>query len=122
MRLSKAKKRLTHPRFLRLYQQVLKPEGKIHLKTDSPDLYRFTKKAGEMLGIKMLVDYDDAYKQENIAAELKIKTHYKSLDIAGSKKIHYLQFKLPTVIADIDKLLQTKIEEDAANQQLILNA
>ena len=122
LRLSKAKKRLTHPRFLRLYQQVLKTEGLIHLKTDSPDLYLFTKKAAEMLGIEMIVDYDNAYNQENIAEELKIKTHYESLDIAGSKKIHYLQFKLPAIIADIDKQLQTEIEQDAANQQLMLNA
>jgi tRNA (guanine-N7-)-methyltransferase len=39
LRGSKAKKRLTHPKFLRLYQQILKPGGTIHLKTDSPDLY-----------------------------------------------------------------------------------
>jgi tRNA G46 methylase TrmB len=42
LRGSRAKKRLTHPKFLRLYQQVLKENGLIHLKTDSPDLYRFT--------------------------------------------------------------------------------
>lgn len=119
LRLSKAKKRLTHPRFLRLYQQVIKAEGCIHLKTDSPDLYFFTKKATEMLGIEMLVDLNDAYSQENISEELKIKTHYESLDIAGSKKIHYLQFKLPAVIADIDKKLQTEIEQDALTQQEI---
>ena len=122
LRLSKAKKRLTHPRFLRLYQQVLKAEGLVHLKTDSPDLYLFTKKAAGILGIEMIVDYDNAYNQQNIAEELKIRTHYESLDIAGSKKIHYLQFKLPVVIADIDKQLQTEIEQDAANQQSILNA
>ena len=44
LRKSKAKKRLTHPRFLRIYQQFLLPGGLIHLKTDSPDLYTFTKK------------------------------------------------------------------------------
>ena len=38
LRMSKAKKRLTHPKFLRVYQQCLIPGGSIHLKTDSPDL------------------------------------------------------------------------------------
>ncbi|MDE3143818.1 MAG: tRNA (guanosine(46)-N7)-methyltransferase TrmB, partial [Bacteroidota bacterium] len=38
LRLAKAKKRLTHPKFLRLYQQILIPGGLINLKTDSPDL------------------------------------------------------------------------------------
>ncbi|HEV2830617.1 MAG TPA: tRNA (guanosine(46)-N7)-methyltransferase TrmB, partial [Hanamia sp.] len=33
LRISKAKKRLTHPRFLRLYQKILREGGKIHLKT-----------------------------------------------------------------------------------------
>lgn len=113
LRLSKAKKRLTHPRFLSLYKQVLKNEGFIHLKTDSPDLYLFTKKVAAMLGINMLEDLNDAYDQQNIAAELKIKTHYESLDIAGSKKIHYLKFQLTQIINDIDKELQTAIEIEA---------
>jgi tRNA (guanine-N7-)-methyltransferase len=119
LRLSKAKKRLTHPRFLRLYQQVLKDEGCINLKTDSPDLYLFTKKTASMLGINIMEDLDDAYSNEKIAEELKIKTHYESLDIAGSKKIHYLRFQLPKVIADIDKQMQTEIEQDALTEQTI---
>ena len=50
LRLSKAKKRLTHPKFLRFYQQFLRPGGCIHLKTDSPDLYRFTKLVIDLYG------------------------------------------------------------------------
>ena len=117
LRLSKAKKRLTHPRFLRLYQQVLKSDGYINLKTDSPDLYLFTKKTMGMLGINMQEDLNDVYAEQNITEELKIKTHYESLDIAGSRKIHYLKFKLPKVIADIDRQLQTEIEQDVLTEQ-----
>ena len=113
LRLSKAKKRLTHPRFLRLYQKVLKPHAPIHLKTDSPQLYDFTKKVIAMYGLHLLEDTNDAYAMENIAEELKIKTHYESLDIAGSKKIHYLKFTLPAVIIDVDKQLQQEIESEA---------
>src|SRR4030095_10283941 len=43
LRTGKAKKRLTHPKFLRLYQQIIIPGGFINLKTDSPHLYTFTK-------------------------------------------------------------------------------
>jgi tRNA (guanine-N7-)-methyltransferase len=106
LRISKAKKRLTHPRFLRQYQQVLKKNGAIHLKTDSPHLYRFTKKIIAMYGLTLLEDNADVYCQKNVAEELKIKTHYESLDIAGSKKIHYLKFTLPAEIIDMDKQLQ----------------
>ncbi|MEO6611572.1 MAG: tRNA (guanosine(46)-N7)-methyltransferase TrmB [Chitinophagaceae bacterium] len=95
LRLSKAKKRLTHPKFLRLYQQFLVPGGLIHLKTDSPDLYHFTKLVISLYHCKLHHDSDNVYQQEPLAEELKIKTHYESLDIAGSNRIHYLCFSFP---------------------------
>ena len=73
LRKSKAKKRLTHPKFLRMYKQFLKPGGLIHLKTDSPDLYQFTKTVIEIYGLKTISDINDLYKNENSKAELKIK-------------------------------------------------
>ena len=95
LRKSKAKKRLTHPGFLRLYQQFLTPGGRIHLKTDSPELYGFTKKVIELFACSLHVDFSDVYKQENITEELRIKTHYESMDIARSNRVHYLCFSLP---------------------------
>lgn len=106
LRISKAKKRLTHPRFLRLYQQILKPGGTIHLKTDSPKLYRFTKRVAELYSLMIVEDADNVYHTPEIREELKIKTHYESLDIAQSKKIHYLSFTLPEELKNIDDLLQ----------------
>lgn len=103
LRMSKAKKRLTHPKFLRLYQQFLVPGGLIHLKTDSPDLYQFTKLVIELYGCAVLRDTDNVFKQEPVSAELKIKTHYESLDIAGSNRIHYLCFSLPADLGGIEK-------------------
>lgn len=112
LRVSKAKKRLTHPRFLRLYQQILKPGGFIHLKTDSPDLYRFTKTVAELYNLTIIEHSDNIYSEASIKEELKIKTHYESLDIAQSKKIHYLKFTLPQQIKDIDEELQQLIQKD----------
>lgn len=112
LRTAHAKKRLTHPRFLRLYQQVLKPGGFINLKTDSPDLYCFTKKVAELYGLNIVEDYDDVYGQAAIKEELKIKTYYESLDIAQSSKIHYLKFTLPEVIKDIDDQLQEELKNE----------
>lgn len=113
LRFSKAKKRLTHPKFLRLYQQFLAPGGLIHLKTDSPDLYRFTKTVIEMYGCSLHTDKDNVFAEESISAELAIKTHYESLDIAGSNRIHYLCFSLPADLGDKDKdlLLKEKLKE-----------
>ena len=112
LRTSKAKKRLTHPRFLRLYRQILKPGGSINLKTDSPPLYDFTKTVINLYRLELVEDMDDAYAETTIPAELKIKTHYESLDIAGSKKIHYLKFRLPHELEDLDVELKQMISAD----------
>lgn len=105
LRLSKANKRLTHPKFLRLYQQILKPAGKIHLKTDSPDLYFFTKKVIELYHLSIIKDLDNVYEQDDLSQDLKIKTHYESLDIAKSNCIFYLCFSLPEKISGNDDSL-----------------
>ena len=110
LRMSKAKKRLTHPKFLRLYQQFLAPGGCIHLKTDSPDLYHFTKLVIELYCCTVHTDMDNVFAQEALPAELKIKTHYESLDIAGSNRIHYLCFSLPADLhIEKDLVLKEKI-------------
>jgi tRNA (guanine-N7-)-methyltransferase len=115
LRISKAKKRLTHPRFLRLYQQILKTKGSIHLKTDSPQLYRFTKKVIAMYGLNLLEDNANVYNSGEISPELKIKTHYESLDIAGSNTIHYLKFSLPATIINVDDKLQEELVAENDN-------
>lgn len=112
LRVSKAKKRLTHPRFLRLYQQILKPSGFVHLKTDSPDLYKFTKRVAELYNLDIVEDSDNVYAESIIREELKIKTHYESLDIAQSKKIHYLRFTLPSTIKNIDDKLHEILKHE----------
>ena len=94
LRLSKIKKRLTHPKFLRLYQQFLQPDGCIHLKTDSPNLYSFTKAVIDIYQLELLEDRDNVYASDDISDVLKIKTYYESLDIAGSNQVHYLRFRI----------------------------
>jgi tRNA (guanine-N7-)-methyltransferase len=108
LRMSKAKKRLTHPKFLRIYKQFLRPSGLIHLKTDSPDLYQFTKLVITLYDCVLHNDLDDVYKEDEIPVELKIRTHYESLDIAGSSRVHYLCFSLPTAFAGKEKDVELK--------------
>jgi tRNA (guanine-N7-)-methyltransferase len=95
LRVSRAKKRLTHPKFLRKYQSFLQPGSLIHLKTDSPVLYTFTKKVIELFSCTLVIDYNNLYLQAKEPELLLIKTHYEGLDIAQSGKIFYLQFRLP---------------------------
>lgn len=114
LRVSKQKRRLTHPRFLRLYQQVLSPDGYVHLKTDSPDLYQFTKRVIEEYQLTLLDASDDVYENENIAPELRIRTHYEKLDIARSRRIFYLRFCLDADLS-IDKEEELKSWEYEKN-------
>lgn len=109
LRTSKAKKRLTHPLFLRLYQQVLKTDGNLHLKTDSPKLYLFTKRVIKLYNLILVEDCGDVY-ASNPAVELQIKTHYEALDIAQSNTIYYLKFRLPPTIVAVDELLQDELK------------
>jgi tRNA (guanine-N7-)-methyltransferase len=112
LRISKAKKRLTHPRFLRIYQQVLQPQGLIHLKTDSPVLFSFTKTVIEMYGLNLVAAIEDVHASNEISPELLIKTHYEGLDIAQSQKIYYIQFSIPSgPLPDLDEQLQDRIRK-----------
>ncbi|MCW3080019.1 tRNA (guanosine(46)-N7)-methyltransferase TrmB [Segetibacter sp.] len=115
LRISKAKKRLTHPRFLRLYQSIMANNGVINLKTDSPDLYNFTKQVVNISGLTLLEDIVDVYAEAEVRGDLKIQTHYEKLDIAKSNRIHYLKFlmdkNLPTALDE--QLKQLLIETEA---------
>ena len=119
LRVSRAKKRLTHPKFLRLYQQVLMPGGLIHLKTDSPILYQFTKDVIELYGLNLQTDYDDVYGLDEVAPELKIKTHYEELDIAESNRIHYLCFSLPETMPGAAKDVELKERLKLKDEEVI---
>lgn len=112
LRISRAKKRLTHPRFLRLYQQIISPAGFIHLKTDSPVLYNFTKEVIRLYNLETNTDIPDLYAVNPLDPVLQIRTHYEKLDIAQSNRVHYLKFKLPaTILPDKDKQLKEIVIE-----------
>jgi len=116
LRAGKMKKRLTHPRFLRCYHQILQPGGKVHLKTDSPDLYHFTKTVCELYELPILIDEPDLYQKSDLIEELKIKTHYEGLDISGSGKIHYLCFQIPrTLPTEKDETLKRMFQSGTAD-------
>lgn len=116
LRTSKAKKRLTHPRFLKLYQKIMGLKGIVNLKTDSPDLYQFTKMVINLFELPLLSDYDDLYLNNDLSQEMLIKTHYEKLDIAGSSRIHYLRFGLDNAITkEKEEQLKSIVSEQTHN-------
>jgi tRNA (guanine-N7-)-methyltransferase len=122
LRAAKCKRRLTHPTFLRKYKQILKPGGYIHLKTDSPVLYQFTKRVIDLYELELFHDSADISEDVKQIPELLIKTHYESLDIAKSNRIHYLKFAITSVLdPEKDELLleMTKEIEKDHNEGVI---
>ncbi len=121
LRWSKAKKRLTHPKFLRIYQQFLKNgsasnsdanPGIVHLKTDSPLLYNFTLKVIELYSLNLIYKTDNLYAEQNIDPRCLIKTYYEGLDIAQSNKIYYIQFNIDKDLPlELDEVLKEAIKD-----------
>jgi tRNA (guanine-N7-)-methyltransferase len=95
LREGKAKNRLTHPRFLALYQQVLKPGARIHLKTDSKELYDFTIETVHEQGCTVHENILDIYKDGEAEGPLAIKTFYEKMHLAEGRTIYYISFSLP---------------------------
>ena len=93
--LKKPKNRLTHPRFLHLYQQFLKPGGTINLKTDSPVLYEFTLEVIAELGCTIHENIADIYGKNLATGPLAIQTFYEKMHLADGRTIFYVSFSLP---------------------------
>lgn len=92
--MKKVRKRLTSTRFLELYRHVLKEDGIVHLKTDSPFLYTYTHLMVEHNGIKTIIDTDDLYNSEIVTDILEIKTFYEQQWLDRGLTIKYISFPL----------------------------
>ncbi|HJX70354.1 MAG TPA: tRNA (guanosine(46)-N7)-methyltransferase TrmB [Bacteroidales bacterium] len=90
----KKRKRLTSGRFLNRYKLFLKPEGFLHLKTDSRVLYEFTINLAVHNGLPVLSATDDLYHSDLISDELQIKTFYEKGFLEQGLRIFYMKFKL----------------------------
>ena len=90
----RARKRLTHPEFLRKYNNILKQDGKIHLKTDSQFLYGFT--LGVIAAENHILEdsVNDLYSSNQEREHMEIKTHYEGIYLKKGLAITYLRFRL----------------------------
>ncbi|MFU8812570.1 MAG: tRNA (guanosine(46)-N7)-methyltransferase TrmB [Balneolaceae bacterium] len=91
---SKAKKRLTSPKFLSIYRRVCKPGCTVNLKTDSPELFAFTLEVIEEEGLELLDRVDDVYAERPDDPVLTHKTHYEKQHLEAGRTIRFLKFRL----------------------------
>ena len=90
--LSREKKRLTSPRFLEKYKEILRPGGFVNLKTDNDGFYAYTAEKIRELDLKEHVNTADLYHSEFADEVLSIKTYYEKKYLADNKNINYLKF------------------------------
>jgi len=89
-----ANKRLTGTRFLNNYRKILKPNGIIHLKSDSPFLYTYTHELTKLNNLPTIVDTPDLYASGLANDILEIKTHYENQWLQRGLTIKYISFHL----------------------------
>jgi len=89
------KHRLTSANFLKVYNKILKPNARINLKTDSPELYAFTLDTIERENLDIHENNTNIYAQESIKEELNIKTYYEGKHLEKGRIIRYIQFSIP---------------------------
>ncbi|WP_251621015.1 tRNA (guanosine(46)-N7)-methyltransferase TrmB [Odoribacter lunatus] len=103
--MAKARKRLTGSRFLSLYKKFLKPNGLIHLKTDSPFLFAYTSALIQNNRLPCYIQTDNLYESEIEDKILGIKTFYELQWLSRGKQIKYIRFSLsenPLLEPDIE--------------------
>lgn len=93
--MKKTRKRLTSTRFLNLYRRILRPDGVINLKTDSPFLYEYTRRLVEVNGFEVIRATDDLYGSGMADPVSAIKTYYEQQWLSRGKKIKLISFRLP---------------------------
>ena len=91
---SKYNRRLTSPNFLSLYHGILKENGKINLKTDSPELYAHTMEV--LTEGKHIIHQtnEDIYAGALPHPDLDIQTYYERQHLANGRTIKYVCFSI----------------------------
>lgn len=95
--MKKERKRLTSTRFLELYKNVMNDNGIVHLKTDSPFLYTYTRLLAEHNHITPIHSTDNLYGEPDGRFDeiLGIRTFYEKQWLSRGLTIKYIAFPLP---------------------------
>lgn len=91
----RTKHRMTNSEFLSNYKKILKPNGLMHLKTDSEFMHGYTLGLLHGEGHEVIYANHNIYKNEGAPAEVTgIQTFYESQYLEVNKPITYIQFRI----------------------------
>lgn len=93
--MKKATKRLTSTYFMERYRRFLKDGGLIHVKTDSPFMYTYTRYMTEHNHLPVEFVTDDLYHSGLADDILGIRTYYEQQWLDRGFTIKYILFRLP---------------------------
>ena len=90
----RTKHRLTHPELLAAYKSVLKPNGLVHLKTDSEFLFGYTLGIVSQIG-KIEYAHHNIYNNSDAPeVAIAVQTFYENQFLKENKAITYMKFTL----------------------------
>jgi len=91
---SRENKRLTSPRFLQSYREIMQPGGMIHLKTDSQFLFEYTCNILKSNNLRIITCTDDLYNVGSTDDILSVQTYYEKMFMDKGYTIKYLKFEV----------------------------
>ncbi len=92
---SRKNRRLTSPQFLNFYRKVLQKNGYVQLKTDSPELFAYTKEIIDDNNLAVSIKHENVYTDHNVDPLLTdIQTHYEKMHLKDERTIRYIKFQL----------------------------
>jgi len=100
--MKKVTKRLTATNFMKTYQQFLKVNGLMHLKTDSNFMFTYTREMVKANQYPVVFSNDDLYASDLNDPILSIKTYYEQQWLDRGLTIKYIQFMLEKRTAFIE--------------------
>ena len=124
--MTKVNKRMTSARFMQLYSRILKENGRIHLKTDSPFMYAYTCAMIQANRLPVEIATDDLYNSGRVDDILSIRTFYEQQWLDRGMPIKYIRFICETRSSYSEPIIE--IERDDyrsfnrnSQRQLIIN-
>lgn len=114
--MKKVTKRLTSTYFLERYRRFLTDGGLVHVKTDSPFLFTYTRLMAEANGLPVDFLTDDLYhtleaeKDEEVRRILSIQTYYEQQWMARGLSIKYIKLRLPAAGALVEPDVEIELD------------
>ncbi len=95
IKFQRTKHRMTNSEFLKMYKQILKPDGIMNLKTDSEFMHGYTLGLLNGEGHEILYSNHNVYVNEGSPKEVtEIQTFYENQYLAVNKAITFIRFKI----------------------------